>query len=72
MIIKIIIFGLIGIFIYKLFGGKFPSLLRSADEKKLDNDTLVECVTCHTFVTQKESIKVGENCFCSLECKTKN
>ena len=69
MIIKIIIFGLIGIFIYKLIGGKFPRLIKSADEKKLDNDTLVECKNCHTFVTQKESIKIGENSFCSLECK---
>lgn len=72
MIIKIIVLGLVGIFVYRLFGGKIPTLFKSADEKKLDNDTLIECSTCKTFVTHKESIKAGEKSFCCIECKNNN
>ena len=68
MILKLLIFAIAGIAIYKFFGGKFPSLGRSANEKKLDEDTLVECAKCGTYVTVKESIIVNAKYYCSDEC----
>jgi len=57
-----------GLFIYKLLGGKLPTIGKSADEKKLDDDTLVECEKCSTYVTVKESIIVNGKHYCSKEC----
>ena len=69
MILKLLIFAAVGLFIYKFFGGKLPTLGRkSPHEKKLDEDTLVECETCHTYVTVKESIIAGGKYYCSQEC----
>ncbi|MEA1953784.1 MAG: PP0621 family protein [Campylobacterota bacterium] len=67
MILKLIIFAIAGILIYKFFGGRFPKIGRSSEEKKLDQDTLVECKKCGTFVTVKESIIVKGQYYCD-EC----
>jgi len=58
-----------GLFIYKLLGGKLPTIGKSEDEKKLDEDTLVECEKCSTYVTVKESFIVQGKYYCSKECK---
>ncbi len=68
MTLKLIIFAIAAILIYRFFGGKFPTFRKSPDEKKLDDNTLVECTTCHTYVTVKESIVVGGKYYCSAEC----
>lgn len=69
--IKIIIFAIVGLFIYKLVGGKLPSLGKSAEDKKLDEDTLLECEQCNTYVTVKESVIVNGKYYCSIECANK-
>ena len=51
MILKLLIFAIAAVLIYKFFGGKLPTFGKSPHEKKLDDDTLVECATCHTYVT---------------------
>ena len=68
MILKLLIFAIAGIMIYKFFGGKFPSLTKSAEAKKLDDDTLVECANCSTYATVKESLIVNAQYYCSKEC----
>lgn len=68
MIFKFLIFVAIALLIYKFLGGTFPKIGKSAEEKKLDEDTLVECETCHTFVTLKESIIKDSKYYCSKEC----
>jgi len=68
MILKLLIFAIVGLVIYKFFGGKLPSVGKTAHEKKLDDDTLVECKTCQTYVTVKESIIVSGEYYCSKEC----
>ncbi len=68
MILKLLIFVAAGLLIYKFFGGRFPTFGKTPYEKKLDDDTLVECTTCHTYVTVKESIIVGGKYYCSTEC----
>lgn len=68
MILKLLIFAVVGLVIYKFFGGKLPTLGKSTEEKKLDDDTLVECEKCGTYVTVKESIIVHGKYYCSKEC----
>ncbi len=68
MILKLLIFAIVGVLIYKFFGGKFPQIGKTAHQKKLDDDTLVECKTCHTYVTVKESIIKSGEYYCSTEC----
>ena len=69
MILKLLIFAIAGLFIYKFFGGKLPKIGKTAYEKKLDEDTLVECEACGTYVTIKESLIVDAKYYCSNECK---
>ena len=69
MILKLLLFAVVAVLIYKFFGGKLPSLTRSASEKKLDDDTLVECEECSTYVTVKESMVVHGKYYCSDECR---
>jgi uncharacterized protein len=68
MVLKLLIFAIAGIVIYKFFGGKFPSIAKSSNEKKLDEDTLVECNKCSTYATVKESMIVNAKYYCSSQC----
>ena len=68
MILKLLIFAVVAGLIYKFFGGKFPTIGKSTTQKKLDEDTLVECEKCDTYVTVKESIIVNGKYYCSDEC----
>ena len=43
MILKLLIFAIVGLLIYRFFGGKLPNIGKSPHEKKLEEDTLVEC-----------------------------
>jgi len=69
MILKLLIFAIAGVLIYKFFGGKLPSVPKAKNktEKKLDEDTLVECSKCGTYVTIKESIMINGKYYCD-EC----
>lgn len=68
MILKLLIFAAVVLLIYKFFGGKLPTIGKTPYEKKLDEDTLVECEKCQTYVTVKESIIVNGKYYCSQEC----
>ena len=68
MILKVLIFAIVAVLIYKFFGGKLPTVGKTPHEKKLDEDTLVECEKCQTYVTVKESIIVNGKYYCSQEC----
>lgn len=68
MILRLILLLLFLFFLYRLFGGKMPSLRKSKEEKRIEENTLVECNTCHTFVTVKESFISNGKYYCSKEC----
>ena len=76
MILKLIIFAMIGLLIYKILGGRIPTLSRTKKEKvsnrddknQIEEETLVECSECGTYVTYKESITVKGKIYCSVEC----
>jgi uncharacterized protein len=72
MILRLIGLAVVMLGIWKLLGGKLPNFkLQSKDDKKLDNDTLVECESCGLFVTAKEAIIAKGKYYCSLECANK-
>ena len=70
MILKLIVFAAIGIFIYKLMGGKLPSVPKKSSKPKTkepDGDTLVECSKCGTYVSIKEATLINGKYYCE-EC----
>jgi uncharacterized protein len=67
MILKLLILAIAGVMIYKFFGGKLPTFSKPTEEKNLDEDTLVECVKCGTYVTVKESKIIHGKYYCD-EC----
>jgi len=69
MILKLIVFAVAGYFIYKILGGKLPSITKNREQKKLDEDTLVECEKCSTYVTVKESVIIAGKYYCD-DCAT--
>lgn len=76
MLLKFIIIAVVLFALYKLLGGKLPeiggrkkdTIPKGEDKKKIEEDTLVECEKCGTYVTYKESIIVKGKIYCSKEC----
>jgi len=76
MLLKLIIIAIVLFAVYKLVGGKLPEIggrkkdatPKEEDKKKIQEDTLVECEKCGTYVTYKESIIVKGKIYCSKEC----
>jgi len=70
MWLKLILLGIVAVWVYRLMGGKVPIL--DAEEKPsahdTDGDTLVACDTCGTYVTIRESITIAGKHYCSQEC----
>jgi len=69
MWLKLILLGVAAVVVYRAFGGKVP-ILDSVKKPKTEpeSDTLVECASCGTYVTLKESIVVAKKHYCSKEC----
>lgn len=70
MILKLIIFAIVGLFIYKLLGGQLPSLGKKAGtpkRKDAEGDTMVECSKCGTFVSVEETTLINGKYYCD-EC----
>lgn len=65
MLLKIILFLIIGFALYKMFGGKF-TLPRSKDDSK----TMVQCDECGAFVSEDETRVVDDKVYCS-DCRRK-
>jgi uncharacterized protein len=70
MILKFILFAIVALYIYKLLGGKLPSLkdiAKHSQNNDTTTDTLVECHKCGTYITQKEAKIIKGQYFCD-EC----
>ena len=69
MLFKLIVLVVVGVVIYRALGGRVPILDAEKKPKEtITDDTLVECDTCGTYVTVKESITIGKKHYCSKEC----
>jgi len=78
MLFKLIILGAIIYGIYRLMGGKIelkkkPSSDEASDKSyKIDDEELVECSHCSTYVVKKEAIFYKGKYYCSKECLDKS
>jgi len=71
MILKLIIIAAVAVALYRLAGGTL--LPKRRDEKispdeKAEEETLVECDRCSTYVVKKEAIFFKGKYYCSREC----
>ncbi len=74
MLLKIVlILGVIAA-VYFYFSKKSMPLTRERrDTKKRhdDDETMVECATCSTYITTSEAIVSAGSFYCSVECRDK-
>ena len=73
MVIKMIIFMLALYLGYRLVKVLVRKKLQSLfgvpkEEKKIQEDRLVQCVTCQTWVSEKKSLSKGGKSYCSSAC----
>jgi len=76
MWLKLIIIGALLYGGYRLLGGrvKLPEFRKSSEAEAADaqdEETLVECVVCSTYVVKKEAIYFRGKPYCSRECLSK-
>ena len=76
MILKLIVIGAILYGLYRLVGGRILPESKDSKEKKGqqkgtredEENTLVECDRCSTYVVKKEAIFFKGKYYCSREC----
>ncbi|HHD81473.1 MAG TPA: hypothetical protein ENK99_07810 [Campylobacterales bacterium] len=78
MILRLIIFAIIGAVIYRFLGGKLPFIDRDKSSKKEKSDddfTKVaptsQCAMCGTYMTEDDAIIYQKKSYCSKECLDK-
>jgi uncharacterized protein len=76
VLLKLIIFAVIGIVIYRFLGGRVPFIDRrkSSDEKHEFGqiETTSECAYCNTYMTEEDAIIYRKRAYCSNECLEKS
>jgi uncharacterized protein len=72
MIFKLLVFVVVVFIVYTLFfktsRGTVEQPKKKKKNKKIDGDTMVECVECSVFVSEKEAIIKDGKFYCSREC----
>jgi formylmethanofuran dehydrogenase subunit E len=66
-VLKLIILGIVGYFIYKIYFNKKVennSTFQNNSSQQNDSDELVECSNCHTFVPKSECKFINNECLC--------
>jgi len=58
--LKLILLAIVGYVIYKIFWKKTPIV----NNKNYDDNDLIECSNCHTFVPQNECKFTSNGCIC--------
>ena len=81
MILRLIIFAIIGTVIYRFLGGKLPFIDRTKPSKKEnsndDDDDFTkvaptsQCAMCSTYMTEEDAIIYQKKSYCSKECLDK-
>jgi hypothetical protein len=77
MLFKLIIFTIVAVFIYRLFGGRIPLIDRKrASKKEEEHDfgkmqVTSECAECGTYMTEDDAIIYHKKAYCSNECLQK-
>ena len=76
MWLKLIIFIVAAVAIYRLFGGKVPFLDKAEAPKDEEHDfgkieTTSECAVCGTYITENDALIYQKKAYCSSECLSK-
>lgn len=75
MILRLIIIAIIGVVIYRFFGGKIP-IIDKKPSKDIDDDftkiaPTSRCANCGTYMTEDDAIIYQKKSYCSKECLDK-
>ncbi len=72
MIVKLLLFAVVAVALYRLMGGKLPIVDRAKNtenkKQKESEETMVECAHCGTYVAVKEAYIVSGRYYCSKSC----
>ena len=78
MILRLIIFAIIAIVIYRFLGGRIAFLNRKREFQDRDSDNdftkvapTSECAECGTYMTEDDAIIYHKKSYCSNECLEK-
>jgi uncharacterized protein len=77
MWLKLIIFAVVAVAIYRFFGGKVPFLDRDVSSKKEEEhdfgkiEATSECTACGTYMTEDDALIYQKKSYCSSECLAK-
>jgi len=76
MLFKLIILIVIGVMVYRFFGGKVPILDKIKPTKNNDEDftqikPTSKCAECGTYMTEDDAIIYQKKAYCSKECLEK-
>ena len=79
MWLKLLIFIIAGVAVYRFFGGKVPFLDRNSDKKDKDKDYDFEqieatsaCSTCGMYITEDDALIFQKKSYCSNNCLEKS
>jgi len=76
MILKVIFLVIVGLFLFRLFGGKVPFIDKSEvakeDEHNFEKiEVTSACATCGTYITEDDALIYQKKSYCSTECLEK-
>ena len=78
MWLKVLIFVIAAVAIYRIFGGKVPFLDREVKEKVKEEEhefgqieSTSECAACGTYMTEEDALIYQKKAYCSSECLNK-
>jgi len=76
MWLKLLIFAVAAVAIYRFFGGKVPFLDKKEEGKEEGHDfgkieATSECAACGTYMTENDALIYQKKAYCSSECLAK-
>jgi uncharacterized protein len=73
MFLKYLVIAVVIYLVYVIYFKPKPAVKnKKREEKKLQDNDMVECAECHTFVSIDEVIYSGGKYFCSKTCMEKH
>jgi len=77
MWLKVLIFVIGAVAVYRMFGGKVPFLDRSDNSKEEEHDfgkieATSKCATCNIYMTEDDALIYQKKAYCSSECLEKS
>ena len=77
MILRLLIFAIVAVVIYRFLGGRIPLIDKTEKSKKRKSkeehdfgeiETTSECAKCGTYMTEEDAIIYQKKAYCSDEC----